>query len=198
MAMMGTTRATRNFFSFLLQKYNIVDSSHPYMVHSSICGALWFAGDLMAQKIESNPKKINLDVNRLAVMTLYGSMFQGPLNRIWYSQLAKRVQYPSNERRKEIMVKMFYDSFLFAPFSTFLFYACTTPLEKRCFQEVKTQLKENYVPTLMLDVVIWAPVQTINFACVKPQHNAMVVNCITLFYNTLLSYIAHNNPFSSK
>lgn len=57
---------------------------------------------------------------------------------------------------------------------------------------ITKQVQRDFWPTLALEIVLWTPLDVINFALVPVRHQLLVVNCGCLVESILLSYIQHN------
>jgi hypothetical protein len=74
----------------ILLKYTEFLHSWPYLSQSVTAGTMWFAGDLISQKLTKNQEDA-YDWKRAGVMTAFGLFLAGPLYTFWYGLLDQRM-----------------------------------------------------------------------------------------------------------
>ncbi|XP_075246947.1 mpv17-like protein 2 [Convolutriloba macropyga] len=163
--------------------------------------ALYFLGDVVAQKIESyrelNPggqlRKQTLAVmapvdwkraTRMACM----SFIISPWQTGFYLFLDKRLP---GLTVKTIFCKIFFDQLNAAPLYM-SFITCLAYLEGNTWSQSINQCKEKFVPIYALDLCIWPTAQFANFYWVKPAFRVTYVNIVTFAWNIILSICVHN------
>lgn len=76
--------------SSLLSSYNQILKSKPLLVTSLTTGVCYSLGDFIAQTIEiKENKKNSYCYYRLCVMSIYGTIFGGPLYYAWFSKIER-------------------------------------------------------------------------------------------------------------
>lgn len=72
----------------LLSKYNAILQSKPLLVTSISTGVCYGIGDYIAQTIEKNQcKREQIDLKRLGVFTVFGTVAGGPIYYAWFSKI---------------------------------------------------------------------------------------------------------------
>jgi hypothetical protein len=108
--------------------------NNPFKSQVAIGGSLWFAGDLISQRI-SKKADASYDWKRAAIMTFYGTAIASPIYFLWYKHLDKfvyrhfanrslrswinRTPLPAkpvaNSMWEIVGIKVFLDCFIFDP-----------------------------------------------------------------------------------
>jgi protein Mpv17 len=74
----------------MLSRYNNALQAKPLLVTAITTGFCYGAGDVVAQSIErNNDKKKNYDLQRFAVMVVFGTFLGGPIYYYWFSKIDK-------------------------------------------------------------------------------------------------------------
>jgi len=167
--------------------------NHPVKSQSLLAGALWALGDVIAQKITAPVSRQEprppMNYTRIFTMMAYGTIVQGPINFHWYTHLGKWIQY--DKKSKEIFYKVVLDQAIMGPTQIFLFIAFVTGVEKRKVSSMKKRLNRNFLDLFLVDITIWPFIQSVNFAFVQPRFQSIVVNTVSVVYNTILTYLLH-------
>lgn len=176
-------------------------ANHPVKSQSVLAGAIWAIGDIMSQKlIESKDCSKGLNWKRVGTMVAYGTCIQGPLNFHWYTRLNRWVQ--CEKKSKEILSKVVIDQIFMGPTNLLIFIAVVTGIEKMRLSAIKEKVRQNFLDMLAVDISIWPLIQTLNFTFVQPRFQSVVVNTVSVIYNSILTYLLHGNQsylqFSKK
>ncbi len=59
-------------------------------------------------------------------------------------------------------------------------------------REVIKQLRNDFFPSLLIEYLMWTPIDTANFLFIPVKHQLLVVNAMCLFESVMLSYIKAN------
>lgn len=94
---------------------------------------------------------------------------------------------------KIIGFKLVADTVFFDPIYLSLFFTTTGLMEGRKAPEIIQKLKTDLLPTYLIDIFLWAPVQTANFRFVPVAYQALIVQSCNVFWNAYLSYVQHKN-----
>jgi hypothetical protein len=86
-------------FGGIFGKYYRLLHLYPYSTQSLTAGAMWFAGDILTQKLCEE----KLDWRRIAIMTSFGVGCAGPLYTWWYARVLDKLS--RNILHKIIRVK---------------------------------------------------------------------------------------------
>jgi len=203
--------------SFVCQQIRSYFVHHPIKTQSLLAGCLWAVGDLISQRYierdvdEDNPtlattngnegieKLMNLNWKRVGTMLIYGTLLQGPLNYYWYRALSKRVDGKyGTQKSKEILHKVCLDQFLMGPTQLILYITFCTTVEKLLNRKhvtvtaVTHKINSKFVNMFLVHLSIWPFVQSLNFGFVHPKYQPVVVNSVSVVYNTILTYIQHH------
>jgi len=189
---------------------------HPIKSQSLLAGTLWAVGDFISQKyIErdvdednpnamttsdktSHPSFMNLNWKRVGTMVIYGTLLQGPMNYYWYRALSKHVDGKYSKKSKEILLKVCVDQMIMGPTQLILFISFCTVVEKLLAgkkvtsEAVTHKIHSKFLNMFLVDLSIWPFVQSLNFAFVHPRYQPVVVNSVSVVYNTILTYIQHH------
>lgn len=92
---------------------------------------------------------------------------------------------------KIIGFKLVADGALFDPLYLSLFFTATGLMEGKRMPEIKEKLKQDLLKTYLIDIAVWAPVQTANFRFVPVAYQALLVQSCNIVWNAYLSYVQH-------
>lgn len=151
-------------------------------------GALLGAGDFIAQQyVEKVPLREH-DVVRTARMAAIGTVVIGPIFHVWYSTLDKRFVHksPGNAMRK-----MTVDQSILAPVFLVLFYGAVGIVERRTIKQISDKIYEEFYPNMVVNYKVWPAVQFLNFYLFPAHLRVLVVNVVSLFWNTYLAWTSH-------
>ena len=151
-------------------------------------GALLGAGDFIAQQyVEKVPLREH-DVVRTARMAAIGTVVIGPIFHVWYSTLDKRFVHksPGNAMRK-----MTVDQSILAPVFLVLFYGAVGIVERRTIKQISDKIYEEFYPNMVVNYKVWPAVQFLNFYLFPAHLRVLVVNIVSLFWNTYLAWTSH-------
>lgn len=172
-------------------------------------GTLWFAGDLLCQKVVSkDPLDDKIDWKRVARMTIYGLCISAPIYTFWYSFLEKISQklFTSHHipnlssqllhtRRawRIIGFKLAMDTLVFDPAYLTLFFTASSIMESSSSHEIWKKIESDLFKTWIIDVTVWSPIQTLNFRFIPVSYQALVVQTCNIGWNAYLSFIQHKH-----
>ena len=88
--------------------------------------------------------------------------------------------------------KLLADGLLFDPLYLSLFFTATGLLEGRTPPEIAHKLRQDLLRTYLVDVLVWTPVQTVNFRFVPVAYQALVVQSCNVAWNAYLSFVQHH------
>lgn len=94
---------------------------------------------------------------------------------------------------KIIGFKLVADGILFDPLYLSLFFTTTGWLEGKKVDEIKEKLRKDFLPTYLIDIFVWAPVQTLNFRFVPVAYQALIVQSCNVVWNAYLSFVQHRD-----
>lgn len=175
----------------MADKYLEVLAKRPYTTQCATSAVLWGAGDVVAQKAETEKGHLT-DWRRVCCITAYGAGFVGPLGHAWYEGLdkvARRVCDAGTARF--VAVKVVADTVMFNPVHVISFFGIIGLAERESLSAVTARLRANFWPTLLAESAVWPAVQGLNFWLVPLQHQLLVVNVVSLADCTFLSWVKH-------
>ncbi|XP_035698567.1 mpv17-like protein 2 [Branchiostoma floridae] len=176
---------SKNLFGRYLLVTNVVSS-----------GALLATGDIIQQTIElagaNNGQK--RDWRRTGRMCVIGTMM-GPFNHFWYKMLDF---YLPGTTFYTITRKILCDQIVAAPFFASFFLIGMGSLEGESIETSIADLKKKFWAIYLADWTVWPPAQAINFYFVPSHLRVIYVNCMTLGWDTYLSYIKHRDANGKK
>lgn len=103
-------------------------------------------------------KIFEIDFARLLTFTLMGGLFVGPTLHIWYGLLSKSLP---GLGLISICKRIAFDQMLFTPFFISTFFCVSLILESK-IENVPIKLKNDLLPTLFTNYIVWIPAQFIN------------------------------------
>ncbi|KAJ3027398.1 UNVERIFIED_CONTAM: hypothetical protein HDU68_003911 [Siphonaria sp. JEL0065] len=207
-------------FAKAFGSYTRFVKKYPLGSQCLVAGMLWTAGDILSQKIShshaatskgSPPEKKDscIDWKRVATMSSYGFFIAGPLYTVWYKTLDKVVEplltklilrrsgKTALDVSKRQMVwnvalaKVAADNFIFEPPYLSLFFLSTHTMSGASLKEAWNHLKADFSVTYITDILIWTPIQLINFRFIPVHFQPQFVNAFNIGWNAFLSYMKH-------
>ncbi|KJE94646.1 Mpv17 protein [Capsaspora owczarzaki ATCC 30864] len=162
----------------------------PIVMSAISTGTLMATGDLIAQQAIDR-KGRDHDLVRTARMAAIGFCFVGPVMRLWYTGLEKIVPASKLSTRTAALTKMAIDQTVFAPFIISSFYVNLGLLHNDSMAQIETRLRSELKDTLIANWKVWPATQLLNFYFVPMQHRVLVVNAVSLGWNSYLGWRAH-------
>ena len=108
-------------------------------------------------------------------------------------KVLERLPEAATRRVWEIIgFKLAADCFLFDPAYLALFFTTTNAMEGRQPNEIVNKLSTDLLPTYLVDIAVWLPIQTINFRWVPVVYQALFVQSCNIGWNAYLSFVQHN------
>ncbi|KAL6627143.1 hypothetical protein ACP70R_030869 [Stipagrostis hirtigluma subsp. patula] len=192
-------------------------ASHPVRTQVVSSGILWGLGDIGAQAVthysasssarphhhaknpEEKDKEFKIDWKRVGITSSFGFAFVGPVGHYWYEYLDHfiRRRYLPNSF-KFVASKVAADGLLFGPVDLLLFFSYVGLASGRSVEQVKDDVKRDFVPALVLGGTIWPAVQIANFRFVPVRYQLLYVNLFCLLDSCFLSWIEQQGDASWK
>ena len=161
---------------------------HPLVTQAIATGFLAGTGDVLAQQVIERRGRQH-DVVRTARFFTFGVTFIGPALRGWYVTLDKLVKLQNPALAAG--AKMALDQFAFTPVFLGGFFTGLGLLEGKSMARIKRQLDNEYFNVLLNNWKVWPAVQICNFYLVPLQHRVIVVNTVSVAWNTYLTWTFH-------
>ncbi|XP_058736099.1 protein SYM1-like isoform X2 [Vicia villosa] len=193
--------------AMILKAWNWYQNSlsvHPVKTQVTTSGVLWAVGDITAQYIthttaakkqlsltEADTKFV-IDWRRVAVTSMFGIGFVGPVGHFWYEGLDKFINHNLKlipKTAQSVATKVAMDGLIFGPIHLFVFFTYMGLSAGKTIPEVKEDLKRNYIPALVLEGGVWPIVQIFNFRYVPVKYQLLYVNLFCLLDSAFLSWL---------
>ncbi|XP_004287433.1 PREDICTED: PXMP2/4 family protein 2 [Fragaria vesca subsp. vesca] len=188
-------------------------SHHPLKTQVISSGLLWGVGDIAAQYIThsttrnrlqlSHDKAEDFKVNwkRVAITSTFGFAFVGPVGHFWYENLDKFIKLklllPTNSARF-VAAKVAMDGLIFGPLDLLVFFTYMGFSTGKNAEQVKEDLKRDFIPALILEGGVWPIVQVANFRYVPVRYQLLYVNIFCLLDSAFLSWVEQQKDAAWK
>ncbi|MBA0868119.1 hypothetical protein Goshw_009094 [Gossypium schwendimanii] len=139
---------------------------------------------------DDNEFKVNW--KRVAVTSMFGFGFVGPVGHFWYEGLDKFIKMRLLLRPKSarfVAAKVAMDGLIFGPFDLFVFFTYMGFSAGKSTAQVKEDVKRDFLPALILEGGVWPVVQVANFRYVPVRYQLLYVNIFCLLDSAFLSWI---------
>eukprot|EP00249_Psilotum_nudum_P007646 c20716_g1_i1 orf=206-871(+) len=176
-------------------------------------GLIWAVGDVTAQEIDfalettyshSSAVKDNdgekgetrLDWKRVATCSSFGLVFVGPIGHYWYRGLEYYVKQKLCFRPNSVKFigsKVIADGFIFGPIDLLAFFSYMGFFSGRNFDQLKQDLKRDFIPAFMTEGALWPVIQVANFRFVPVRHQLLFVNAFCVVDSAFLSWFKHQD-----
>ncbi|KAF8607380.1 hypothetical protein BDV93DRAFT_520258 [Ceratobasidium sp. AG-I] len=169
-----------------MQAYMRLMSRRPLLGPCITTATLFAVGDIVAQQGVDRRGLSKHDWVRTARLGAYGGAVFAPIVVKWYKVLD---QIPIKSRPALVASRVALDQFVFAPFAVAMFFGCTTLMEGKRVEDVKTKLRTSYKDTLIANWGLFIPFQIVNMF-IPLHHRLLAVNAVSIPWNAFLSYKA--------
>lgn len=186
--------------------YESMIRRNPIAFDALTSSLLWGGGDVSAQMLEQ-PDEI--DWRRVGMQATYASVIWAPFGHYWYRALDRFGHHiaasvvPSKRhihaRRYAFLTsKILLEALLLHPVALFAYFVSIGKMNGTSNAQIGNKLKEDFIPTLGLEIALWTPLDLANFVYVPVRHQLLVVNFGCFAESVVLSYIHRNGfPFDS-
>jgi protein Mpv17 len=139
---------------------------------------------------EANP----LDWDRTRIQALYAAFIWGPFGHYWYKWLDRTAlsMAPPEGSALFVGLKLFLEIIFLHPVALTVFFVCVGLMGKERLGDILQQLRSDFVPSLLLEYMLWIPCDIAMFSFIPVRHQLLVVNAICLIESVMLSYIKSN------
>lgn len=171
----------------MFKRYQNLLARRPILTNMVQTGFLFGTGDCLAQKLFPHKDDGQYDYERTLRAIVYGGIIFAPVGHQWYVLLSKF--NPSRSKMVNTICKVGLDQLGFAPIIGIpMYYSVMTILEQKPIESIETKLRQNWWPTLRNNWLIWPGFQLFNFYVIPLQYRLLVVNILSIGWNTYLSY----------
>ncbi|KAJ3694552.1 hypothetical protein LUZ60_010032 [Juncus effusus] len=186
---------------------------HPVKTQMASSAVLWALGDIGAQAvthstfvkkqplISEEEKKFKINWRRAAITSTFGLTFVGPVGHFWYEYLDKYIRtrlLMQPKTLKFVATKVAADGLLFGPLDLLVFFSYLGFASGRSVEQVKQDVKRDFLPALVLGGTVWPVVQVANFRFVPVRFQLLYVNLFCLLDSTFLSWVEQQGDASWK
>lgn len=181
----------------MLAWYNAQLAARPVITQSWSSMILWGIGDIVAQKVVPpqpaiGNSKPGIDWQRVARFGLFGGLIAGPVMSNWYRVLDKTVNFTS--ANKTLFARVGLDQLAFAPCFISVIFSTLGFMEGKNVAQVKDKLQSTWWTALQNNWKLWPAVQLINFKLTPLPYRLLVVNTVSIGWNTYLSVLNSEGP----
>lgn len=161
-------------------------------------------GDILAQYLfptnQQSSSIITFNYKRTLRAIIFGSCIFGPVAHTWYKFLGTKIHWKwekkGNSKLKSTLFRLIIDQIIFVPFICYpLYYSSMTLLEgkKPILKNMKIKFEEKWWITVKTNWMIWPFIQFGNFYLLPPHLRLLMINFISIGWNTFLSYILNRS-----
>ncbi|KAL5572653.1 hypothetical protein UlMin_022250 [Ulmus minor] len=185
---------------------------HPVKTQVISSGFLWGVGDIAAQYVTHNTARKRLQISdadvdfkinwkRVAITSSFGFGFVGPVGHFWYEGLDKFLRLKLLQQPKSlrfVATKVAMDGIIFGPLDLFVFFTYMGFSMGKNVQQVKEDVKRDFLPALVLEGGVWPIVQVVNFRYVPVRYQLLYVNIFCLMDSAFLSWVEQQKDAAWK
>jgi peroxisomal membrane protein 2 len=180
--------------------------SDPLLVKSITAGVILGAADLSGQAIQQSllvsveddsdsdgddtsrgGKGKEVDIPRFVRFAFFGFILQAPWNHYYYQLLDNALPPTLDPFTPTTAIKVVIDQFIQAPIFTILIFGFLGVLEGKTIDEIKKQLDDDYVDTMLANWKLWVPATAVNIAFCPPILRVLFLNVVFFFWSIFLS-----------
>nr|CAD1843361.1 unnamed protein product [Ananas comosus var. bracteatus] len=146
-------------------------------------------------------KEFKINWKRVGITSMFGFAFVGPVGHFWYEYLDRVIRYRFHLQPKSVKfvaAKLTADGLLFGPWDLLIFFSYMGFASGRSVEQVKEDVKRDFVPALILGGGVWPIVQIANFRFVPVRYQLLYVNFFCLLDSAFLSWIEQQGDASWK
>ncbi|XP_019447669.1 PREDICTED: protein sym-1-like [Lupinus angustifolius] len=182
-------------------------SLHPVQTQVISSCVLWGVADVTAQyithhasvaktkkllQLSDSDVKFMIDWRRVAVTSIFGAGFVGPVGHFWFESLDKFIRLKLHlmpQSARAVATKVAMDGIIFGPVNLFVFFTYMGLCSGKTIPQVKEDIKKNYFAALILESSMWPFVQVFNFRYVPVKYQLLYVNFFCLLDSAFLSWL---------
>ncbi|XP_038986191.1 protein SYM1-like isoform X3 [Phoenix dactylifera] len=177
---------------------------HPVKTQMISSGFLWGLGDIGAQAVthstlrkqrqltQQEDKELKINWKRVAITSMFGFAYVGPVGHYWYEYLDRYIRVRLQLQPKSlkfVTAKVFADELLCWPLDLPIFFSYMGFASGRSADQVKEDVKRDFLPALVVGAGVWPFLQVANFRFVPVRYQLLYVNLFCLLDSSFLSWI---------
>lgn len=173
----------------------------PLLVKSITAGVILGAADLSGQAIQqvtaaaaddgsvsvNSSTSAGVDLARFVRFAIFGLVLQAPWNHFYYMLLDGALPPTEDPFTATTGIKVVIDQFVQAPVFTVLIFGFLGVLEGKTVDEIRKQLDDDYVETMLANWKLWVPATAVNIAFCPPILRVLFLNVVFFFWSIFLS-----------
>jgi peroxisomal membrane protein 2 len=128
-----------------------------------------------------------IDIARFARFAFFGFILQAPWNHFYYQFLDGALPPTEDPFTSTTAIKVLIDQFIQAPIFTVIIFAFLGVLEGKSLSDIRRQLDEDYVDTMVANWKLWVPATAVNIAFCPPLLRVLFLNVVFFFWSIFLS-----------
>ncbi|XP_076925736.1 protein sym-1-like [Bidens hawaiensis] len=184
---------------------------NPIKTQAISSGLIWGLGDLAAQAVTRATvakkkhifvsRDLRINWRRVVTTSVFGIAFVGPIGHFWYEGLDKFLQYRTRYPPKSIRfvaMKVALDGIVFSPVDLLVFFAYMGFASGKSVNQVKEEVKRDFIPVLVVEGRIWPFIQVVNFRYVPVRYQLLYVNLFCLLDSCFLSWLEQQQDAAWK
>ena len=198
----STSRLNLAGFEEAWSSYLHALETDPLLVKSVTAGIILGAADLSGQALQSaiaanadESGEIDtttsggggVDVARFLRFAFFGFILQAPWNHYYYLALDGALPPTEDPFTATTGIKVVIDQFIQAPIFTVIIFSFLGFLEGKNGDEIKQQLDDDYVDTMLANWKLWVPATFVNIAFCPPILRVLFLNVVFYFWSIFLS-----------
>ncbi|KAL7486512.1 hypothetical protein ACHAW6_012125 [Cyclotella cf. meneghiniana] len=181
--------------------------TNPLLVKSVTAGVILGAADLAGQSIQrataeseegAAASSSGVDIARFLRFAFFGFILQAPWNHYYYLLLDGALPPTEDPFTATTGIKVVIDQFVQAPIFTVIIFGFLGILEGKTLDEIKKQLDEDYVDTMLANWKLWVPATVVNIAFCPPILRVLFLNVVFFFWSIFLSLKLNKNEEAVK
>ena len=156
----------------------------------------WFTMEVQTTASDASPQAgFCVNVRRLVATTVFGSLIAGVFGQAWYKyldHLVLNVIKLENRGTRFVVTKWLIECAFWHPVTLFFFWVFVgVSGSGDNADQIKRQLKSDFLGTYAAEVALYTPVDLLNFSKVPLHLQVVVCNVASFFEAIMLSYL-HN------
>jgi len=179
--------------SFVGRQVSSAFAKRPMVANFVAGGALGAGGDIICQNLIEGAQVLEMDAPRFTGMTTFSAFYASTFS-VWIFGLYPRILPKSmmKSRAREGIASSLLDCCVHSPILYLpAFYVWTGAFQGRTPSQSIETYKKQFKDVMTSLIVIWIPVQTLNFSIVPRPFRVVFVNAANLVWNAVLDYLHH-------
>lgn len=178
------TQKDESKMAAIFRAYNRIMVKQPFLTQCVTCGLLVASGDVISQKVIENQPQLNIE--RTVKFAAFGLLYIGPAISIWYRFLDR--SFGVKKFLLKPWQKVIADQTIFSPQINLLAIPVLGLLNSNSLEQMKDNVRNNYVDIMIANYKIWPAVQMVNFYLVPLNYRVVFASFFSLIWNTYYTW----------